>query len=124
MKRCGSWYCCGHPTILFGRSYEVRSFFAVASAFCCAAHAVVVPAGYDLSEGNSNNSLWFGARRAPSPEPGAEEKGSGADGIMSSDPFCSSRAAARELANLYVQQGDPKGWFDMLYRRAGGDAAV
>jgi len=43
---------------------------------------------------------------------------------MKSDPFCSSRAAARELANLYVQQGDPKGWFDMLYRRAGGEAAV
>jgi SAM-dependent methyltransferase len=40
---------------------------------------------------------------------------------MSND---SHRAAARELANLYVQQGDPKGWFDMLYRRAGGEAAV
>src|SRR5688572_27058907 len=40
---------------------------------------------------------------------------------MSND---SHRAAARELANRYVQQGDPTGWFDMLYRRAGGEAAV
>src|SRR5688572_32610554 len=40
---------------------------------------------------------------------------------MSND---SHRAVALELANLYVQQGDPKGWFDMLYRRAGGEAAV
>src|SRR5687768_18331759 len=40
---------------------------------------------------------------------------------MSND---SHRAAARELANLYVQQGDPTGWFDMLYRRAEGQAAV
>lgn len=40
---------------------------------------------------------------------------------MSND---SHRATARELANVYVQQGDPKGWFDMLYRRAGGEAAA
>jgi SAM-dependent methyltransferase len=40
---------------------------------------------------------------------------------MSSDPH---RAAARELANLYLQQGDPKGWFEILYRQANGQAAA
>src|SRR5947209_18068479 len=36
----------------------------------------------------------------------------------------SHRAVARELANLYVEQGDPKGWFEILYRQARGEAAV
>ena len=34
------------------------------------------------------------------------------------------RATARELAAAHLQQGDPLGWFDALYRKADGQAAV
>jgi len=40
---------------------------------------------------------------------------------MSSNP---DRATARELAAAHLQQGDPLGWFDALYRKAGGQAAA
>ena len=40
---------------------------------------------------------------------------------MNSDPH---RATARELADLHLQRGDPLGWFESLYRRADGQAAV
>src|SRR5689334_19150591 len=35
-----------------------------------------------------------------------------------------SRAAARELASAHLQRGDPLGWFDVLYRGAGGQASA
>jgi SAM-dependent methyltransferase len=34
------------------------------------------------------------------------------------------RAAVRELATEFLSRGDATGWFDALYRRAGGDANV
>src|SRR5687768_7785653 len=40
---------------------------------------------------------------------------------MNGDPH---RATARELAALHLQRGDPLGWFESLYRRAAGQAAV
>jgi SAM-dependent methyltransferase len=40
---------------------------------------------------------------------------------MSSNPH---RATARELAAAHLQRGDPLGWFDALYRKADGQAAV
>ena len=40
---------------------------------------------------------------------------------MNQDPH---RATARELAAAHLQQGDPLGWFDALYRKADGQAAV
>ena len=40
---------------------------------------------------------------------------------MSHNPH---RATARELVAAHLQQGDPLGWFDALYRRADGQAAV
>src|SRR3954470_3141122 len=36
----------------------------------------------------------------------------------------SPRAAARELARTHIQRGDPLGWFDVLYRGAGGQASA
>jgi SAM-dependent methyltransferase len=39
---------------------------------------------------------------------------------MKDDPH---RTAARELAASHLQQGDPLGWFDILYRRADGQPA-
>src|SRR3954465_1669871 len=38
--------------------------------------------------------------------------------------FDSARASARELAAAHLRRGDPLGWFDVLYRRAGGQAAA
>lgn len=35
-----------------------------------------------------------------------------------------NRATARELAAAHLRQGDPLGWFDALYRKADGQAAV
>ncbi len=40
---------------------------------------------------------------------------------MSSNPH---RATARELAAAHLQRGDALGWFDALYRKADGQAAV
>src|SRR5919106_5037377 len=40
---------------------------------------------------------------------------------MTSNPH---RATARELAAAHLQQGDPLGWFDALYRKADGQAAA
>jgi SAM-dependent methyltransferase len=40
---------------------------------------------------------------------------------MNTDPH---RALARELAAAHIQQGNPLGWFDALYRKADGQAAV
>jgi SAM-dependent methyltransferase len=40
---------------------------------------------------------------------------------MNGDP---QRATARELAASHLQRGDPLGWFESLYRRAAGHAAV
>ena len=33
-----------------------------------------------------------------------------------------SRTRARELANDFINRGDPKGWFEALYVEAGGNA--
>src|SRR3954470_7439827 len=38
--------------------------------------------------------------------------------------FDSARASARELAAAHLRRGDPLGWFDVLYRRAGGQAGA
>src|SRR5215217_6577590 len=40
---------------------------------------------------------------------------------MNGDPH---RATARELAAVHLQRGDPLGWFQTLYCRAAGQAAV
>jgi SAM-dependent methyltransferase len=35
-----------------------------------------------------------------------------------------TRATARELAHRYIENGDPLGWFEALYAKAGGDRSI
>ena len=38
---------------------------------------------------------------------------------MNSEP---ERKHARSLAKAYIESGDPLGWFEVLYRQAGGES--